>query len=65
MKWSLELGIAVGLTVVVWAAFYFAFPGAPFSVAETAFVLVVFYGLVKLARWTWSRWSAKPGAARK
>ena len=48
MKWSLDLGIAAALTVLVWAAFYFTFPDAPLGVAETVFVLAVFYGLIKL-----------------
>jgi hypothetical protein len=62
MKWSLDLGIAVGLTVLVWTAFYLAFPSEPFSAAETAFVLAVLYGLVKLCRWAWTRWGVKPKA---
>lgn len=48
VKWSLDLGIAVALTVLVWAALYFTFPDAPLGVAETVFILAVFYGLIKL-----------------
>ena len=50
MKWSLDLGISVALTVVVWSAFYFIFPSEPLGGAETVFVLAVFYGLLKLVR---------------
>lgn len=58
MKWSLDLGIAVALTVIVWTAFYFTFPSEPFAALETAFLLAVLFGLVKLARWVWRRWGA-------
>lgn len=50
MKWSLDLGISVALTVIVWSAFYFTFPNEPLGAAETVFVLAVFFGLVKLYR---------------
>ena len=50
MKWSLDLGIAVALTVIVWSALYFTFPNEPLGLAETVFILAVFYGLVKLAQ---------------
>ena len=65
MKWSLDLGIAVGLTVVVWSVFYFTFPSEPFSAMETVFVLVVLFGLTKLGHWAWNRWGAtlRPGKA--
>lgn len=65
MKWSLDLGIAVALTVLVWAAFYFTFPSEPFSAMETVFVLVVLYGVVKLTRWAWQRWGAMLRSAVK
>ena len=58
MKWSLDLGIAVALTVLVWVAFHATFPSEPLSAMETAFVLAVLYGAVKLARWAWRRWGA-------
>lgn len=48
MKWSLDLGIAVALTVIVWAALYFTFPNEPLGLTETVFILAVFYGLLKL-----------------
>ncbi len=50
MKWSLDLGVSVALTVIVWSGFYFTFPNEPLGAAETVFVLVVFYALVKLVR---------------
>ena len=62
MKWSLDIGIAAGLTVLVWFAFYLTFPSDPLGAAETAFVLAVFYALVKLCRWAWARRSIRPGA---
>jgi hypothetical protein len=67
MTWSLELGIAVALTVVVWSAFTLVFPSDPLGAGETVFVLAVFYGMVKLLRWAWGRWSLRPkaGADRK
>ena len=65
MKWSLDLGIAVALTVLVWAAFYATFPSEPFSAMETVFVLVVLYGAVKLTRWAWQRWGATLRSAVK
>lgn len=58
MKWSLDLAIAVALTVVVWAGFYFTFPNEPFSATETVFILVVLYGLTKLGHLAWNRWGA-------
>jgi hypothetical protein len=58
VKWSLDLAIAVALTVVVWAGFYFAFPNEPFSAMETVFILVVLYVLTKLGHWAWNRWGA-------
>ena len=63
MKWSLDLTIAVVLTVLIWTGFYFAFPSEPFSALETVFVLAVIYGLVKLAHLAWNRWgpAAKAG----
>jgi hypothetical protein len=65
VKWSLDLGIAVGLTVLVWTGFYVTFPSDPFSAMETVFVLVVLFGLTKLVHWAWKRWgpSARSGKA--
>lgn len=60
MKWSLDLAVAVGLTVAVWFGFYLAFPSEPFGAGETAFVLAVCYALVKAARWLWSRRGGQP-----
>ncbi|WP_282606321.1 hypothetical protein [Pelagibius sp. Alg239-R121] len=48
MKWSIDLAVAVALTVFVWTAFYLTFPNEPLGAGETVFVLAVFYGLVKL-----------------
>ena len=56
MKWSLDIVIAVVLTVLVWTGFYAAFPSEPLSAMETVFVLAVIYGLVKLSRLIWKRW---------
>lgn len=56
MKWSLDLAIAVALTVLVWAGFYFTFPNEPLSAMETTFILALLYGLTKLGHWAWNRW---------
>jgi len=56
VKWSLDLGIAVGLTVLVWTGFYLTFPSEPLTALETVFVLTVLFGITKLARWAWIRW---------
>ncbi len=58
MKWSLDLGIAVVLTVLIWTGFYFIFPSEPLTAIETVFVLAVTYGLVKLLRLAWKRWGS-------
>jgi hypothetical protein len=56
VKWSLDLAIAVALTVVVWTVLYQTFPSEPLSAMETVFVLAVLYGLTKLGRLAWKRW---------
>ena len=55
MKWSLDIAIAVVLTVLIWTGFYVTFPSEPLGATETVFVLAVIYGLVKLARLIWKR----------
>ena len=62
MKWSLDLVIAVALTVLVWASFYFTFPSEPLSAMETVFVLAVIVGVTKLVRLGWQRWRRKAKA---
>lgn len=63
MKWSVDLAVAVALTVLVWAGFYVTFPSRPLSATETVFVLVVLYVLTKLGHLAWQRWgpAAKAG----
>ena len=56
MKWSLDIVIAVVLTVLIWTGFYFTFPSEPLKAAETVFILAVIYGLVKILRLAWKRW---------
>ncbi len=56
VKWSVDLGIAVALTVLVWTGFYLTFPSEALTLTETVFVLVVLYGLTKLVRLAWKRW---------
>ena len=65
MKWSLDLGIALALTVLMWTGFYLTFPSEPLSVAETIVVLTVIYGLVKLLRLAWKRWGPAMKAGPK
>lgn len=65
MKWSLDLAIAVALTVIVWSALYFAFPNDPLELAETVFVLAVFYGLVKLVQMAKKRLQSSEKADEK
>lgn len=65
MKWSLDIVIAVVLTVLVWTGLYLTFPSEPLTAMETVFVLAVLYGLAKLARLTWKRWGPSLKAGTK
>ncbi len=58
VKWSVDLGIAVALTVLVWTGFYLTFPSEALTLTETVFVLAVFFGLTKLVRLAWKRWGS-------
>lgn len=56
MRWSVDLGIAVVLTVLVWTGLHQTFPSEPLTATETVFVLAVLYGVTRLLRLAWKRW---------